>query len=207
MSARLDTIVSLIDKADTIADVGCDHAYVARRCLELNLAKTVIASDISEKCLDKARKLLGDRQNVRFVCCDGLKYDCDTAVIAGMGGLLIGNILLEARSKPKTVLACPHRNCEFVRETLLKLGYGIDKDIDVSERGKFYSVIRARKGEGKRELTELQLLFGLNVATPTKTLVARLEKLRRTYSVAAEHNADKIAAIDAATALWTHIDI
>lgn len=197
-SLRLDTIKSLIERASIIADVGCDHALIAKFCVERGLAEKVIASDISDKCLEKARKLLGGEKNVEFKLCDGIDYDCDEAVIAGMGGLLIQKILLNAKCLPKTLIVCPHRDCDAVRETLITLGYGITDDIDVAERNKFYSVIRAKQGEGARELDRLQLLFGVNVYTINPVLQAWLCKLYDTYSVAPQNNADKISCVQAA---------
>ncbi len=198
---RLDTIKALIEHANTIADVGCDHAIIAKYCIDSGLAEKVIASDISDKCLDKARKLLGDNNRVDFKRCDGLDYICDEAVIAGMGGLLIKRILLNARSLPKTLIVCPHRDCDEVRKTLLSLGYGITDDIDITERAKFYSVIRAKFSEGERDLDELQLLFGINVKIPNTTLQARLNKLYDMYMIAPRQNEDKLRTVIAAMSL------
>lgn len=181
MSERLNTVKAFIVPADTIADVGCDHAKIALYCLENGLSKTVVASDISEKCLDKARIALKQYTNVRFVCCDGIKYHCDEAVIAGMGGLLISDILKNATCRPNTVIACPHRNEETVRTTLLEAGYGIDRDAPVLDRGKYYSVIRAVTGGGAREANELQIMFGMNCAEPNDALKLRLNRLYATY--------------------------
>lgn len=181
MSERLCTVQSLIVPADTIADVGCDHAKVALYCLEAGLAKTVIASDVSEKCLDKARRALAGYDNVLFVCCDGIKYDCDEAVIAGMGGMLISEILNNAKSRPQTVIACPHRNEDSVRRTLSDLGYGIDRDIPVTDRGKYYSVIRAVSDGGMRSLDELQITFGICCDVPNEALKVRLNRLYAAY--------------------------
>lgn len=181
MNERLNTVKAFIVSADTIADVGCDHAKIALYCLENGLAKTVVASDISEKCLDKARLALKPYANARFVCCDGIKYDCDEAVIAGMGGLLISDILKKASCRPHTVIACPHRNEEAVRTTLLEVGYGIDRDAPVLDRGKYYSVIRAVTGGGAREADELQIMFGMNCAEPNDALKSRLNRLYATY--------------------------
>ena len=45
---RLEAIKSLIEPADAIADVGCDHGLIAEYCAKSGMAKNVIASDISE---------------------------------------------------------------------------------------------------------------------------------------------------------------
>ncbi len=201
MSGRLDVIKSLITPATIIADVGCDHAKIAAYCAESGIAQKVIASDISEKCLQKARLRLGGADNVEFKCCDGIAYICDEAIIAGMGGLLICEILKSAERLPQTVVLCPHRDEDAVRRTLFALGYGITDDISVAERGKYYSVIRARLGVAHGEVSELQLLFGMNVARPSAALTERLKKLHATYSRAPQKNKARLQAVTAALRL------
>ncbi|MDE6401291.1 MAG: class I SAM-dependent methyltransferase [Clostridiales bacterium] len=201
MSERLDIIISLIEPAPIIADVGCDHAKVAAYCAENGIAQKVIASDISEKCLQKARARLSGVSNAEFVCCDGIAYSCDEAVIAGMGGLLISEILKSAVSLPKTVIVSPHRDEDSVRRTLLELGYGITDDIPVMERGKYYSVIRARIGAKREEASELQILFGMNVAQSSDALREKLKKLYVAYAHAPTRNSERLKYVTAAMRL------
>lgn len=197
MSERLDLIKSLIVPAKVIADVGCDHGRIAEYCANSGIAELVIASDISEKCLQKARARLGDKANVQFVCCDGLGYKCDEAVISGMGGILISQILRSAKELPKTLIVSPHRDGALVRSTLIELGYGIDRDIPIFDRGKFYSVIRADVDCKANALSDLQLKFGIDCATPNIALKTRLEQLYNIYSVAPEKNSQVLSDITA----------
>lgn len=201
MSERLDLIKSLIVKADTIADVGCDHGLVAKYCAESGVAKRVIASDISEKSLQKARKLLLCADNVEFACCDGIDYLCDEAVISGMGGMLICDILRAARRLPKTVIVSAHTDHEKVRSCLLELGYGIDRDVALIERNKFYAVIRAVLGGGRTGLSDLQLFFGADCDKPSEALLTRLKSLYAVYMRASSRNAEKIARVKEALSM------
>lgn len=198
MSERLDLIKSLIVPAKIIADVGCDHGRIAEYCANSGMAELVIASDISDKCLQKARLLLGDKSNVKFVCCDGLGYECDEAVISGMGGILISRILRSARQLPKTLILSPHRDGALVRATLIELGYGIDRDIPIFDRSKFYSVIRADKDCKVNVLSDLQLKFGTDCEKPNAVLKTRLEQLYKIYSVAPDKNSKLLSDITAA---------
>ncbi|MDE7405988.1 MAG: class I SAM-dependent methyltransferase [Clostridiales bacterium] len=195
MSKRLDLIKSLIIPARVIADVGCDHGLIAEYCTAK--AERVIASDISEKCLQKARVRLAGATNVTFICCDGLGYECDEAIISGMGGILIAQILRTAAVLPKTLILSPHRDGGLVRTTLLDLGYGIDCDIPIYDRNKFYSVIRADKDGGARELSRLQTLFGLDCATPNAELQRRLAQLYTVYSRAPAANKQQLSDVTA----------
>ncbi len=201
MSGRLDCIISLIEPSGIIADVGCDHGLVAQYCAESGIAEKVIASDISEKCLKKAEDLLRDADNVEFICCDGIRYYCDEAIISGMGGILISEILRSAQTLPNTVIAVPHRDGGTLRRTLLELGYGIDRDVPIWDKDKFYSVIRAKKCGGVTRLTELQIEFGAECEIPSQALSAYLIKLRDTYMRAPHVNAERLKSVSAALRL------
>lgn len=201
MSGRLDTVKSLVVAADTVADVGCDHGKLAEYCVRSGLARRVIASDISESCLEKARKRLANARNVTFLRCDGIDYECDEAIVAGMGGILVADILRKARCKPKTLVLCPHRDGKTVRETLLELGYSIDRDVAVRDRGRFYSVMRADLGGEPEKLDGLQLLFGKYCDAPDAVLREWLTALYKTYAVAREQNAAKLGDVTAALKL------
>lgn len=195
---RLAAICALIERADVIADVGCDHGRVAEYIVKHKLSKKTIASDISERCLLKAKTRLQDYDNVEFICCDGISYECDEAVIAGMGGQTVIGIILNALVKPSSLVICAHRNTYEVRGALLSLGYGITADVTVEEREKFYFVIRAEKGSGITELTELQRLFGVNYTEKSEPLKKYLLSLQSTYMRAADRNEDKLKSVRAA---------
>lgn len=195
---RLAAVCSLIEPAGVIADVGCDHGIVAEYCADKGLADTVIASDVSDACLEKARKRLFDRTNVSFVACDGIDYVCDEAVIAGMGGILISDIILRAETKPNTLVLCPHRDADRVRRTLNACGYAIDRDMLIEERGRFYFVMRAKRTTEPQRLSEEQYLFGTFQHEICDTLCRYLTVKYNEYAVAPERNADKLEPIIAA---------
>ncbi|MCM1367249.1 MAG: class I SAM-dependent methyltransferase [Roseburia sp.] len=198
MTERLDALMSLVERADVIADVGCDHGLIAKRCADTGIAKRVIASDISEKCLEKARRNARGSDNIEFICADGLKYECDEAVIAGMGGLLICKILGEASCKPKTLVLCPHRDADSVRKAVIDMGYTVDSDRMIKERGKFYSIMRARLCETRQALSELQLHFGVYCDEKDDTLREYLSRLYNTYMRAPTSNGEKLRLVKAA---------
>ena len=54
LSKRLDAIANLIDKEDTVIDIGCDHALMTIS-LALKNNKTYYASDLRQSALDMAR--------------------------------------------------------------------------------------------------------------------------------------------------------
>ena len=56
LNKKLKTIASLINKNDTVLDIGCDHAYLAIYLKQNNLCKDVYASDINSNALKQANK-------------------------------------------------------------------------------------------------------------------------------------------------------
>ena len=89
---------------DTIADIGCDHGYVCIELIKNNKVKKAIASDISYPSLKKTIDFvkvnnIDDRIETRVG--DGLdvlnKDEVDAVIVAGMGGVLISDILLRDR--------------------------------------------------------------------------------------------------------------
>lgn len=198
---RLAAVCSIIEPAEVIADVGCDHGKVAGYCLEKGLAKRVIASDISESCLEKARLGLFGYKNVEFHCCNGIAYYCDEAIIAGMGGMLISDIIAAAEHRPKRLVLCPHRDDAQVRRTLNTLGYSINQDFVCYERRRYYSVIGADFGAKEQALSDLQILFGVYCHEKNDLLKNRLLSQYNIYIRAPLQNAQKIKTLTEALSL------
>ncbi|MBR2623110.1 MAG: tRNA (adenine(22)-N(1))-methyltransferase TrmK [Clostridia bacterium] len=100
---RIDTLCSLLVKAETFADVGCDHGYCSEYMLKNDLCERAILSDISKGSLAKAETLLAPyiRQGrATSVLGDGflgVPKDVDEVLIAGMGGSEIVSILSDEK--------------------------------------------------------------------------------------------------------------
>ena len=60
MTERLKKIFDQLPKCHTFADVGCDHGYLAKAMVQSGKCQKVIVSDISAKCLQKAKDLLAE---------------------------------------------------------------------------------------------------------------------------------------------------
>ncbi len=162
LTPRLRAIVNMVEGARTAADIGCDHGYVAAALLREGRAKCVIACDISEKSLEKAArlaKLSGLEGYMQTRCGNGLAVldagEADTVIIAGMGGMLIRNILDDepevAAGVERFVLA-PHKNEAELRAYLLESGYEIMDEALAVEDERYYQIICARAcGEARTE--------------------------------------------------------
>ena len=146
MTKRLQELFGLIDPCAVFADIGCDHGYITQAVISSRLAKRAYATDVSMPSLNKAKELLSlELDKVSFYHTDGfnnLPQDIDTALIAGMGGEEICNILNNANVLPKTLILQPMKNADKVRRLVIGLGYYIEKDYMFFAENKFYEVIK-----------------------------------------------------------------
>ena len=131
MTERIRKIVAEIPSSRIFGDIGCDHGYAAEYMLKTGKCKVAIISDISEKCLDKARKLLKkyeEKGRVKSVVTDGFTGlpKLDTALIAGMGGEEIVAIMKNAEELPENLVLQPMKNCDKVRVFAVCAGYRIE---------------------------------------------------------------------------------
>src|SRR5574344_1012722 len=163
---RLESIVELCPNTKVIADIGCDHGYVACELVLESKAQTVIATDKSKECLNKAI-VLADSINITpfisFRDSDSFnaitKYDkVDFAVIAGMGGEEIVKILQKKPKKLYNFLFQPMTDTIYLRQYLIQNGFQIQVDKLVKESGKYYDIITTTKGKNK--LADLEVFFG-----------------------------------------------
>lgn len=160
---RLSNIIDLLPKCGIIADIGTDHGRLGAQLLLSGKCEKVWFSDISSPSLDKARKLterlsLSDRSE--FFVGDGAKafpYAPDCAVIAGMGGATIKEILLGAGDKlmgTRLVLQ-PNVYIKELREALKDIGYKIADEKCVISQKRKYILIYAIPGESEYSYEEL----------------------------------------------------
>lgn len=180
---RIDELCALIEPCKSFADVGCDHGYCARHVLKSGKCESVIITDVSEKCLAKAEKLLAEyieSGKCRAVCCDGLATvpeDTEQVLIAGMGGEEIIKILSEGFIPQKFVLQ-PMKNADKVRKFLLDSGCKIIYD-GIFKDEKFYFVIKGERSGGGKNYTPAELYFGkdsLHTQTLKEFAAVQLEK-------------------------------
>ena len=166
MNDRLSSIFDAIPPCKIFADIACDHGYIAYAMLNSGKCDRAYISDISAKSLVKAEKLLSafiaEKRAESFVS-DGFDNlpKADTALIAGVGGALITDILDRAKKAgklPENLILQPMKHCDRVRRFAVGLSYKIEKDFTVSADGQFYDIIVLKKG--KDSLTPEEAEFG-----------------------------------------------
>lgn len=154
LSPRLRCALTLLGEVDVLADIGCDHGIFGVRALKEGLCKKVIASDISAPSLNKARILAEKRgleSSFEFRCCGGFagyaENEADAAVLLGMGGELIADILESGKAcahKLSRIVMQPMRGEAELREYLYKSGYHILDEAVCLDAGRYYQLISAR---------------------------------------------------------------
>ncbi|MCC8160453.1 MAG: class I SAM-dependent methyltransferase [Oscillospiraceae bacterium] len=148
-----------------IADIGTDHAYIPIYLIENNIAEHIIAGDIRRGPVEIARANvhnhnLSDRIEVRLG--SGLsvfdKGEADTVIIAGMGGVLISEIIDEDIEKTKNcrLVLQPMNAQNELRKYLIGNNFMItDEDIAV-EGFKVYNIITAQYGKQEPFKSEIE---------------------------------------------------
>lgn len=188
MSKRLKTLCSLLEKAGSFADVGCDHGYCSLYMLENGLCEKVIFSDVSKGSLQKAETLLA-----KYVECGwatpvlgdgffGVPSSVEEVLIAGMGGSEIVSILSHETFGfiPKRFVFQPMHDAEKLRRYLVEKGAWIERDFTFSD-GKYYDVIvgKNEKRAGQVcEYSDLEYEFGKeNLKNRPKAFCEKMERL------------------------------
>lgn len=155
MSERLLSVASLVTPGSRTADIGTDHGYVPVYLVENKIVDAAIAMDLRKGPLARAQETvnsagLSDRIELRIS--DGLENlkpgEADTAVIAGMGGMLICRILTahpETTASLKELVLEPQSEVDKVRRLLSEIGFAITDERMIFEDGKYYPIIKAEK--------------------------------------------------------------
>ncbi len=110
LTQRLKTIADLVPNGGIIADIGTDHAYLPVYLIENKIVEKAIAADINVGPLKNAEKTIKSYRYDKYIetrLGSGLTpiktNEADTVIIAGMGGLLIRDILKESIEVVRTV--------------------------------------------------------------------------------------------------------
>jgi len=197
LSKRLNSVASLVTPNNRVADVGCDHAYTSIFLVEQKRVPFVIAMDINEGPLERAReniKRSGYEQFIDVRRSNGLQKleaeEVDTILIAGMGGRLMVQILLErldVLSNVRELVLQPQSEIHLVRQMVKECGFVITNENMVIEEDKYYVMMKAenliyhKEDMGKYDLIEVEhYYFGrLLLEQRHPILLEYLEKERK----------------------------
>lgn len=168
LTERLKKVAEYVKNAECLADIGTDHGYIPIFCVLNNSAKSAVASDVNEGPLKSAEKNI-EKYNLSGKISTRLsngfenfeKGSFDTAVIAGMGGLLINEIIEKGRDKfsaDTRIIIQPMIAQSEVRRYLSENGFVIEDESLAREENKIYNIFLCKKGEEK--LSEFDIFVG-----------------------------------------------
>ncbi|MDO4869623.1 MAG: class I SAM-dependent methyltransferase [Bacillota bacterium] len=162
LTDRLQLIADMICEGETMADVGTDHGFLPLYLISKGICPYVVMTDVSEPSLNKAvtaAEEYGIHNGTSFRHGDGLNVleagEVDDVVIAGMGGILISQIMGEDLPKSmsyRKFILQPRNNAGYLRHWLCAHGFDIKKNALVRE-GKFIcEIILAIPGKDRDTL-------------------------------------------------------
>ncbi len=182
ISLRLKTIAGLVE-GNSLADIGTDHAYIP---IYLALNKKIersAACDIKKGPLDIAAENInkyGLGHIIETRLGNGLEkvqpFEFETAVIAGMGGMLIADIMkasMQCAKSFKQLVLQPQLDIPFVRRFLHGSGFKIDNEVLVFDDNKYYNIIVCSKGF-EAPYSEIEYMLG-------KCLISKKDSLLKDY--------------------------
>lgn len=195
LSLRMQEILDVLQQEVSVhgtiacvADVGCDHAFVSMACVECKLADHVIAMDMRKGPLSIADHNIteyGFEKSVETRLSNGFERleigEADWAIIAGMGGNLMRQILIDGESHLKHGIGLvlqPQSEQDVVRSYLQTSGYIIVDERFLIEDEKFYTIIKAKKDVGNnRKMDMAELLYGPVLIRKKDPLLLRFVEL------------------------------
>ena len=157
LSKRLQAVADMVSQGYRVADVGCDHAYTSIYLAERGISPQIIAMDVNQGPIDKAKENIrkyGCSDRIEARKSDGLAKlkpgEADAILIAGMGGALAIQILLERPDilkEIKELVLQPQSEIGKVRKMLKQQGFLIIEENMVKEDGKYYVMMKAIQQE------------------------------------------------------------
>ena len=131
LSDRMRAVVGLVEPCKSIADIGCDHGYVAMELVRSNICRHVIAMDINKGPLERARHNVRDYDMQDYIetrLSDGAQAlragEVEGIICAGMGGRLVISILEQDKELVcdlRQVILQPQSELDEVRVTLERM--------------------------------------------------------------------------------------
>lgn len=168
LTNRLLKIASLVSQNKKLADIGTDHGYIPVYLLNKGKIDFAILADINKGPLENARSevrrnKLEDKVDLRLG--SGIevlkKGEVDEVIIAGMGGILISELLeanKEVSHSVDRLILQPMQAQEELRQYLLNNGYEILDECLEKEDFRLYEIIIA-KYTGKNTVVEDNIYY------------------------------------------------
>jgi tRNA (adenine22-N1)-methyltransferase len=183
LTGRLKLIAEKVPYCEIVCDIGTDHAYLPIYLIEKKVCKKAVATDVKTGPVNVAVeniKKAGLDKAIDTRMGNGLEKvkeaETEAIIIAGMGGILIKNILEQGFEKAKSARALilqPMNAIEILREWLYKNGFYIYDEELVSEVEKIYVVISAKWNSEHTPHEEIDYYIGRKLIEKRDPLLER----------------------------------
>lgn len=150
LTPRLKAVAELVPKGTRVADIGSDHAYVPVHLVRSGRAISVIASDVHHGPVENAQKVVekfGLDKVIEVRHGSGFETyktgEIDVAILAGMGGYLIRDLIIEGMPLVKTLkllVLQPMVAMRELRAWLLEQGFEFVEERVAVEGKKYYEI-------------------------------------------------------------------
>ncbi len=193
LDARLSLAASFVRSGSVVADIGTDHAYLPVHLVETGVCPRAFACDKRTGPLQNAKQTVeaaGLSDRITTLLSDGLDAlppGCaDDVVLAGMGGILIAELLNRAawlKNPNVRVIVQPMSHAEDVRLWLFENGFAIDEEAALFDRHRGYVVLAAHYTGETAAYTSAMLyggtLFGKDDQAAKRLLNNQLQRLKK----------------------------
>lgn len=185
LDERLSLAASLYEPCEWGADIGTDHAFLPCHLLRSGICQHMIAADVSEKALARARENLTRQkliERAEVVLADGLDAitrPCGCISVMGMGGELMGKILRKGQNRLQgaVLVLGAHTELHLVREAIRDIGYHIVQERLCKAAGRFYVFWRAEAGASV--ISPMDIRYGCLLWQEEATLLREYAAWRR----------------------------
>ena len=218
LDPRLSAIAEMLGNCDCCADIGSDHGRLGAFLLQNHRCARVCLTDISASSLEKARKLialLGFEDRTDFFVGDGalaLEREVDAAVIAGMGGETIAEILENAEGKLDSarLILQPNVAAPELRSRMNACGWRIIDEQLVRDGRRIYLILAAERGEQRLDEKQTEVGSILLEKRPTELKDYAQFRLRvdRSALAGARAGSDLAAAteLERRISIWEEVE-
>ena len=174
----MQKMADMVGENDVVADLGTDHGYIPIWLMQNAACRDVILTDINSGPLEKARENISKYIPERAFDLrqgSGISVlrpgEADTVIIAGMGGILIRDILADEPEKTKSISAFilqPRNHSDVLRKWIEETPWlSVTDESLAKEAGKLCEIIAVKNISGgiedenrtekeRRDLKELQ---------------------------------------------------
>ncbi len=173
LTARLRQIADMVPQGFSVADIGTDHGYLPIYLVAQGISPCALACDLRPGPLDRAKahvREYGLEEQVHCRLSDGLEGvmpgDASVVVMAGIGGRLCSDLLLQESQREKNILPSlealllqPQSDLAAVRHTVHRVGLRIAQEAMIVDRGKRYTILVCRPGH-EAYACELEYQYG-----------------------------------------------